>query len=56
MNIETVFYPNSPSTTDYVRRFATEEALRETESKEDDSSDSEVSDFSDEDEAKDMEL
>jgi ubiquitin-conjugating enzyme E2 H len=40
---------------DYVRRFATEEALRETESKED-SSDSEVSDFSDEDEAKDMEL
>lgn len=40
---------------DYVRRFATEEALRETEKK-DDSSDSEVSDFSDDDEAKDMEL
>jgi hypothetical protein len=41
--------------TDYVRRFATEDALRETDKKED-SSDSEVSDFSDEDEAKDMEL
>lgn len=40
---------------DYVRRFATEDALRETEKKED-SSDSEISDFSDEDEAKDMEL
>lgn len=39
---------------DYVRRFATEEALRETEKK-DDSSDSELSDFSD-DETKDMEL
>jgi ubiquitin-conjugating enzyme E2 H len=41
--------------TDYVRRFATEDALRETDKK-DESSDSEVSDFSDEDEAKDMEL
>lgn len=39
---------------DYVRRFATEEALRETERK-DDSSDSELSEFSD-DETKDMEL
>jgi hypothetical protein len=39
---------------DYVRRFATEEALRETEKKED-SSDSELSEFSD-DETKDMEL
>lgn len=39
---------------DYVRRFATEEALRETDKK-DDSSDSELSDFSD-DETKDMEL
>lgn len=39
---------------DYVRRFASEEALRETEKK-DGSSDSELSDFSD-DETKDMEL
>lgn len=39
---------------DYVRRFATEEALRET-GKKDDSSDSELSEFSD-DETKDMEL
>lgn len=44
----------SVSLLDYVRRFATEEALRETEKK-DDSSDSELSDFSD-DETKDMEL
>lgn len=39
---------------DYVRRFATEEALRDTEKK-DDSSDSELSEFS-EDETQDMEL
>ena len=45
-----IYFPS-----DYVRRFATEDALRETEKKED-SSDSEISDFSDEDEAKDMEL
>lgn len=43
-----------PQHTDYVRRFATEEALRETERKEE-TSDSELSDFSD-DETKDMEL
>lgn len=46
--------PESICLLDYVRRFATEEALRETEKK-DDSSDSELSDFSD-DETKDMEL
>lgn len=45
---------NRLSHTDYVRRFATEEALRETERKEE-TSDSELSDFSD-DETKDMEL
>lgn len=43
--------------TDYVKRFATEEALRETE-KNDQSSDDEssMSDFSEDDMAKDMEL
>lgn len=44
----------SSSIVDYVRRFATEEALRDTEKK-DDSSDSELSEFS-EDETQDMEL
>ena len=42
---------------DYVKRFATEEALRETEKNEQSSDDeSSMSDFSDEDMAKDMEL
>lgn len=48
---------NSHTTSDYVKRFATEEALRETE-KHDHSSDDEssMSDFSDDDMAKEMEL
>jgi hypothetical protein len=43
------------SLTDYVKRFATEEALRETEKDEQSSDESSMSDFS-EDETKDMEL
>lgn len=42
---------------DYVKRFATEEALRETEKNEQSSDDeSSMSDFSEDDMAKDMEL
>lgn len=41
---------------DYVKRFATEEALRETEKNDSSEDESSMSDFSDEDIAKDMEL
>jgi hypothetical protein len=41
---------------DYVKRFATEEALRETEKNDSSDDESSMSDFSDEDIAKDMEL
>lgn len=45
------------SVLDYVKRFATEEALRETEKNEQSSDDeSSMSDFSEDDMAKDMEL
>jgi ubiquitin-conjugating enzyme E2 H len=44
-----------PQFSDYVKRFATEEALRETEKDEQSSDESSMSDFS-EDETKDMEL
>lgn len=55
LDIHSSILPNyTHANTDYVRRFATEEALRETERKEE-TSDSELSDFSD-DETKDMEL
>lgn len=48
-------HPYVFASTDYVKRFATEEALRETEKNDQSSDESSMSDFS-EDETKDMEL